>query len=366
VFEVLRFTFRTHAGDPILNADGKPQKKFMQRRPAPDEVDVWIWGIRAGEYMRKQPGRNWVPFDATKFETFPATKQRKTFGATPTIPYKLPELLAAIAANRTVLVAEGEKKVDALDALGFAATCSAGGAGSWTEDHTAFLHGADVVLMPDNDVTGSEHMQKVATSLWGVASQLRWLLLPGLPPKGDVVDWIGAGGSAEQLQELIDKALGSEGHVEGPHPLTQALDPPREFPIEALGPILGPAALAIHDKIQSPLAMCANSVLAAASLAVQALLDVYLPFGQIRPCSCWFLTIGRSSDRKTSTDEESLVPHREFEKQLRIAYETARQQWGIEKKAWDAAAQAIEKEFKAPGAAGSTAHKMGLARETRP
>jgi hypothetical protein len=31
-------------------------------------------------------------------------------------------------------------------------------------------------------------------------------MLPDLPPKGDVVEWLAAGGTREALQELIDHA----------------------------------------------------------------------------------------------------------------------------------------------------------------
>ncbi len=31
------------------------------------------------------------------------------------------------------------------------------------------------------------------------------LELPGVPPKGDLWDWIDAGGTAEQLREIVDR-----------------------------------------------------------------------------------------------------------------------------------------------------------------
>ena len=49
----------------------------------------------------------------------------------PRVIYHLPDVIAAGKAGRTVVVAEGEKDVDNLRALGFAATCNVGGAGKW-------------------------------------------------------------------------------------------------------------------------------------------------------------------------------------------------------------------------------------------
>ena len=40
----------------------------------------------------------------------------------------------------------------------------------------------------------------------GVAKRIRVLVLPDLPPKGDVVDWANAGGTREQLDALVEQA----------------------------------------------------------------------------------------------------------------------------------------------------------------
>lgn len=44
--------------------------------------------------------------------------------------------------------------------------------------------------MPDHDAIGCRHAAAVGAALAGVASEVRWLELPGLPDKGDVSDWI--------------------------------------------------------------------------------------------------------------------------------------------------------------------------------
>ena len=40
-----------------------------------------------------------------------------------------------------------------------------------------------------------------------VTPSVRIVELPGLPPKGDVSDWVAAGGSYEQFQELMEAAV---------------------------------------------------------------------------------------------------------------------------------------------------------------
>lgn len=68
------------------------------------------------------------------------------------------------------------------------------------------LRGADVVLVPDNDDPGWKHVHGIGASLVGIASRTRVLVLPDLPAKGDVRDWLAAGGTREHLDALVDAA----------------------------------------------------------------------------------------------------------------------------------------------------------------
>ena len=122
------------------------------------------------------------------------------------LPYRLPELLEAIAAQKTVFVLEGEKDVDAACALGIPATCNAGGAKKWRTEHAGYLQDADVVVVPDNDAAGHDHAHSVAISLAGIARRVRFLELPGLSDKGDFSDWLATGKTAEQFWSLVETA----------------------------------------------------------------------------------------------------------------------------------------------------------------
>jgi hypothetical protein len=107
---------------------------------------------------------------------------------------------------------------------------------------------------------------------------------------------------------------------EAPRPLRRTPRAEEPYPVEALGPLLGEAALAIEDKIQVPLAMAAQSVLAAATLAVQAHADIELTFGQTRPLCGFYMAIGQSGERKSSADDEALQPIRKREAHLADQY----------------------------------------------
>ena len=120
------------------------------------------------------------------------------------LPYRLPELLSAIEnGTREVYVGEGEKVVDALREMGFVATCNSEGAGKWRPEFAGYFKGLDVVTLPDNDDPGRKHAHHVVTSVRSVAASAKVVQLPGLPEKGDVVDWVTATNTADDLRTLV-------------------------------------------------------------------------------------------------------------------------------------------------------------------
>lgn len=161
---VAAYDYKDENGNLLFQVVRYEPKDFRQRRP--DGHNKWIWSIK----------------DVRQ------------------VPYRLPELLTAN--DRTIHIVEGEKDVESLRRLGLVATCNAGGAGSWRAEFSQYFRGADVVILPDNDEAGEKHAKKVASALASVASAIRIARLPGLPPKGDVTDWIRKGGTAAELETL--------------------------------------------------------------------------------------------------------------------------------------------------------------------
>jgi hypothetical protein len=73
-----------------------------------------------------------------------------------------------------LFIVEGEAKADLVWSWNVAATCGAGGGGKkWKLEHSEFLRGADIVLLPDNDNAGWEHFNVVGLSLAGIAKRVR-------------------------------------------------------------------------------------------------------------------------------------------------------------------------------------------------
>lgn len=130
------------------------------------------------------------------------------------ILYKLPELRQAVGGGRTILLPEGEAKVDRLRELGLDATTNPFGAGKWNDGYTEEFAGADVVILPDNDKTGLDFAEQKAEQLHGTAKRVRILQLTDIEKLKkiigkdgvDIINWLDAGHNKEELQSLIDSA----------------------------------------------------------------------------------------------------------------------------------------------------------------
>lgn len=105
-----------------------------------------------------------------------------------------------------------------------------------------------------------------------------------------------------------------------PEPLARDIAPPQPYPVDALGEVLGNATRQIMEAVQAPDGLCGQAMLSAASLAVQAHVDVIVD-GRIEPTSLWCLTVGESGERKSGVYKWALEPHRQHEKKRIQAYQ---------------------------------------------
>lgn len=105
-----------------------------------------------------------------------------------------------------------------------------------------------------------------------------------------------------------------------PLPLQRGIMPPKPFPFDALGPVLGPVAKRIHEIVKAPDSICGQSVLAAAALITQPYADIHID-GRVHPLSLFLLTVAESGDRKSAVDGIVLKAVREYERMLKQAFE---------------------------------------------
>ena len=134
----------------------------------------------------------------------------------PPIADSLPYRLHKLASAETVYLVEGEKCVDALEAWGLIATCNAFGAKKWKRGHAEHLRGKHVIILADNDPDGKTHGEIECQTLAGVAASVRVVNLPGLPEKGDIVDWKQSGGTVEQLHAIVQATAPQPTSAPGP------------------------------------------------------------------------------------------------------------------------------------------------------
>ena len=128
--------------------------------------------------------------------------------------FGLPKLLAR--PQERVFVVEGEKCASDLAQLELVVptkllvTTSAHGAKSPHKSDWQPLAGREVVILPDNDAEGRGYANTVAQMLSRLSppATVRVVELPGLPPKGDYVDWLDlhTGTPEEIIQELLAMA----------------------------------------------------------------------------------------------------------------------------------------------------------------
>ncbi len=106
----------------------------------------------------------------------------------------------------------------------------------------------------------------------------------------------------------------TDGWPDDPLPLVAELEPPQPFPMDALPAVLSDYGRVIHRCTQAPDAIVGNSLLAAASLAVQPYANVVLPYGASVPASLYLVTVAESGERKSAVDRLALHAHAVFEK----------------------------------------------------
>ena len=229
------------------------------------------------------------------------------------VPYRLPELLASPAAP--VYVVEGEKDADNLAKIGVLATCNAGGAGKWTREHSQYLRGRQVFVLPDNDEAGRNHAQQVAQSLLGIAESVRVVELPNLPPKGDVSDWLAAGGTAAELKRLSEAST-TWALRSWPEIISLDAEPLPRFPTHALSNWIRSWVESEARATQTPADLAGMLALAVCSAAIARRVVIEPYPGWREPTNLWVAVLLEPGNRKSAVFADATAPLQELEAEL--------------------------------------------------
>lgn len=125
-----------------------------------------------------------------------------------------------------------------------------------------------------------------------------------------------------------------------PLPLTRQTDKAEPYPLDALGPILGPAAKGLLNVVQAPDAVCAHSLLAFAAHTVQGLANLIID-GRKNPLNEFFLSVCDRSGRKSECDSVAGDAHRQYQKMLLQEYRQDLSAYADYKNAWDVSRKRI-------------------------
>jgi archaellum biogenesis ATPase FlaH len=159
------YNYTDESGNILFQTVRYEPKDFAQRRPDPKNNGNWIWNLEGIQF----------------------------------VPYNFPEVLKA----EDVIIVEGEKDADSLNAIGFTTTCNPMGAGRWKPEYNQHFKDKRIVIITDNDEPGRKHASQVVKNLKGMTESVKIIELPDIPDKGDVSDWIAQGGTKEKLIEII-------------------------------------------------------------------------------------------------------------------------------------------------------------------
>jgi RecA-family ATPase len=156
--------------------------------------------------------------------------------------YHLPELRAR--PQERVYVCEGEKAAEAAATIDLLATTSPHGAESAGKADWSPLAGREVVILPDNDDAGREYARDVTSILVALepAATVKVVELPGLPPKGDIYDWLEARDASEPiaLRAAVEALVVAASNVDAGQalsgPILQCLADVKPTPVRWLWP----------------------------------------------------------------------------------------------------------------------------------
>jgi len=147
------------------------------------------------------------------------TAQMRLYGA---------ERLKDAPTGATVYLCEGEPATDALCKRGVLAVGTVCGAGvTPCDDALRDLRKFVVILWPDRDNEGREHMRKIAARLAVLGVTVAGVIDdPTAPPKGDAVDFFAHGGMVDGLAALLQRGAHEEkASSNGAHPGSNGAHP---------------------------------------------------------------------------------------------------------------------------------------------
>jgi 5S rRNA maturation endonuclease (ribonuclease M5) len=185
------------AKSEIFHIIGRPEENAHKRRNGASRdniVDAYSYTDEAGhelfQVVRLEPKNFYQRHRDAAGNWVNSIKDRRR------VLYRLPDV---ISADR-VFIVEGEKDVHTLESFGLVATTCPMGAGKWREEYNQFLRDKQVIVVPDQDAKGLEHLAEIQRSVEPVAASFRVIHLNGAK---DITAWREIGHTREEFYERV-------------------------------------------------------------------------------------------------------------------------------------------------------------------
>ena len=194
-----------NGGDPLAIKDELRAKGVLPERERSERArDVAAWEYQDADGVTVYRKVRMARADGSKSYRFEHPDGRGGWiakrGNAPQVPYRLPDLIAA-PRGAIIYMAEGEKQADKLASWGLVATSSK----DWRSfDFSGYVKGRTVIVLPDNDDEGQRVAAEAVRAVETAEGKAVLLDLPGLPHKGDIMNWAG---DAAELAALTESAL---------------------------------------------------------------------------------------------------------------------------------------------------------------
>lgn len=180
----------------------------LERPERPQVVATYIYekadGTENNRKDRREPGKEGKSKD---FMQYRLVNGQKAYGMKDIVrvPWRLPQVIAAVKDGREIFWNEGEKCVQALEKIGEVAT-TAGGAQDWRPGMAEWFDGAaKVTIVADNDEPGIKHAFKVAAALKSRVREVRVVRGAVDRPKADIYDHLVAGYGLDDLVAITEE-----------------------------------------------------------------------------------------------------------------------------------------------------------------
>jgi len=225
--------------------------------------------------------------------------------------------LAELAGASRVYITEGEKAVDAARSIGLVATTSMHGAQSPAKTDWTPLAGKEVVIFPDNDDVGKDYAAMVAAILLAMSppALVRVVELPGLPPKGDIFDWLELREGAEPaaLKEQVEKLADAVAVLPVPVAVKSIAKPKmadsfQPFPVDVFPSVVQKLIFAAGKAMVCDAAFIAVPILSVLAACIGNSRRIQLKRGWSEPSIIWALTVATSGTMKTQGYKVAIRP----------------------------------------------------------